>query len=213
MQAAAEKALELDPLLAEAHGALGMVYARQAQWERSEKSFRRALELDPNDSVIYGNFALNLLFPLGRIQEAVRQLRIAVKNDPFAPRLRFILANALMAAGRFDEAAAYCLSLPADYPGQERVVRTSAPRSREDSGSHSDLRRRIRSAPLRRPSIRGFLGYAYGRAGRRDEAERLAAEDAEPYSQALALLEWATRNVRFKHWSGWPSGPCVSAGS
>jgi TolB-like protein len=118
MQAAAEKALELDPLLAEAHGALGMVYARQAQWERSEKSFRHALELDPNDSVIYGNFALYLLFPLGRIQEAVRQLRIAVKHDPLAPRLRYILANALMAAKRFDEAAAYCLSLPADFPGK-----------------------------------------------------------------------------------------------
>ncbi len=66
MQAAGEKALELDPLLAEAHGALAMIYARQAQWDRSEKSFRRALELDPNDSVVYGNFALNLLFPLGR---------------------------------------------------------------------------------------------------------------------------------------------------
>ena len=63
MQAAAEKALELDPLLAEAHGALGMVYARQAQWERSEKSFRHALELDPNDSVSDGSFALYLLFP------------------------------------------------------------------------------------------------------------------------------------------------------
>ncbi len=39
MRAAAEKALELDPLLAEAHGALGMVYARQADWSRSEKKF------------------------------------------------------------------------------------------------------------------------------------------------------------------------------
>jgi Flp pilus assembly protein TadD len=71
MQAEAEKALELDPLLAEAHGALGMAFARQAQWERSEKSFRRALQLDPNDPVIYGNYGLYLLFPLGRIQEAV----------------------------------------------------------------------------------------------------------------------------------------------
>jgi tetratricopeptide (TPR) repeat protein len=56
MQAAAGKALELDPLLAEAHGALGMVYARQAQWERSERSFRHALELDRNDSVILREF-------------------------------------------------------------------------------------------------------------------------------------------------------------
>ena len=46
MRAAAEKAIQLDPLLAEAHDALGMAYARDAQWEQSEKSFRRAIELD-----------------------------------------------------------------------------------------------------------------------------------------------------------------------
>ena len=115
MQAAAEKALELDPLLAEAYDALGMVYARQTQWERSERSFRRALELDPNDSVIYGNFALNLLFPLGRIGKLSASYR-RLKHDPVAPRLRFILANALMAAGRFDEAAV--LPYLPDFPGK-----------------------------------------------------------------------------------------------
>ena len=45
--AAAEKAIQLDPLLAEAHDALGMMRARDAQWEQSEKSFRRAIELAP----------------------------------------------------------------------------------------------------------------------------------------------------------------------
>jgi TolB-like protein/Flp pilus assembly protein TadD len=185
MRIAAEKALELDPLLAEAHAAMGMIYARQAQWASSEKSFRRALELNPNDSVTYGDFALSLLFPLGRIQEAVRELRIAAKSDPLAPRVRYILANALMAAGRFDEAATYCISLPADFPGkgvwlgrarvgqgrlQEAIGILSGEISRGDSGI---------------TEVQGFLGYAYGRAGRRDEAEKLAAADASPYTEAL----------------------------
>ena len=50
MRAAAEKAIQLDPLSAEAHDALGMAQSRDAQWEQSEKSFRRAIELDPNGS-------------------------------------------------------------------------------------------------------------------------------------------------------------------
>src|SRR5262249_23657284 len=41
MRVAAEKAIQIDPLLAEAHDALGMVYARDGQWAQSEKSFRR----------------------------------------------------------------------------------------------------------------------------------------------------------------------------
>lgn len=183
MQAAAQKALELDPLLAEAHGALGMVYARQAQWQRSENSFRRALELDANDSVICGNFALDLLFPLGRIQEAVRQLRIAVKNDPFALRLRYILVNALIAAGRFDEAARHCMLLPADFPGRGAWLG----RARLGQGRIQEAIQ-ILEDTLKRPDsqVRGYLGNAYGRAGRRAEAERIA-EGAEPYSQALTF--------------------------
>jgi TolB-like protein/Flp pilus assembly protein TadD len=187
MQAAAEKALELDPLLAEAHGAMGMVYARQAQWERSEKSFRRALELDPHDSVTYANFALSLLFPLGRIPEAVRQVRIAVKNDPFAPRLRFILANALMAAGRFEEAAADCVNLPEDFPGRSAWLgraRLGQGRIQEAIHIFEDA---INSGGNNDSSIRGLLGYAYGHAGRREQAENLAAGASDPYTQALTF--------------------------
>ena len=50
MRTAAEKAIQLDPLLAEAHDALGMAHAGDAQWEQSEKSFRHAIELDPGRS-------------------------------------------------------------------------------------------------------------------------------------------------------------------
>jgi hypothetical protein len=34
-------------------------------------------------------------------------------------------------------------------------------------------------------STLGFLGYAYGRAGRREEAENLAAKNSEPFDQAM----------------------------
>jgi hypothetical protein len=34
-------------------------------------------------------------------------------------------------------------------------------------------------------AVRGYLGYAYGRAGRRREAENLAAEASDPFIQAL----------------------------
>ncbi len=191
MHAAAEKALELDPLLAEAHGAIGMVYANQAQWERAEASFRRALELDPYDSVIYGNYALELLFPLGRVGEAVRQLRIALKHDPMATRLRYILVNALIANGRYDDAARECEALPADlrtrgqwlgraWLGQGKVREAIAILEDEDK---------------RGAAVRGYLGNAYGRAGRREEAEKVAvAAAADAYSQALTYAGMRDRD-------------------
>src|SRR5262249_21162664 len=74
MRMAAEKAIRLDPLLAEAYDALGMVYARDGQWAQSEKSFRQAIELEPNNSGIYNDLSTWLLQPLGRTDEAVNQM-------------------------------------------------------------------------------------------------------------------------------------------
>jgi TolB-like protein/Tfp pilus assembly protein PilF len=185
MQTAAERAIQLDPLLGEAHGAMGIVYARQAQWAQSEKSFRHALELAANDSVIYDNFAGSFLMPLGRIQEAVQLLRKAEKNDPVAPRLHSVLANALIAAGRYDAAAEQCMKLPADFPARSTLLA----RARLGQGRIQEaiqiLVDRIEEGAAG-PDIKGFLGYAYGRAGRRDEAEKLAA-DQRPYPQALTF--------------------------
>ncbi len=185
MQTAAERAIQLDPLLGEAQAAMGIVYAREAQWAQSEKSFRRALELAPNDSVIYDNFAGSFLMPLGRIQEAVQLLRKAEKNDPVAPQLHSILANALIAGGRYDEAAEQCMKLPADFPSRSIwLARARLGQGRIQEAIQILVDRIEQGA--NGPDIKGFLGYAYGRAGRRDEAEKLAA-DQRPYAQALTF--------------------------
>jgi len=185
MQTAAERAIQLDPLLGEAHGAMGIVYAREAQWAQSEKSFRHALELAPNDSVIYDNFAASLLMPLGRIQEAMQLLRKAEKNDPVAPQLHSILANALIVAGRYDEAVEQCMNLPADFPYRSIwLARARLGQGRIQEAIQILVDRIEQGADG--PDIKGFLGYAYGRAGRRDEAEKLAA-DQRPYAQALTF--------------------------
>jgi serine/threonine-protein kinase len=115
MRAAAETAIELDPLAAEAHDAMAMAQARSAQWAQSEKSFLRALELDPGRSASNSHYAFFLLVPLGRTAEALRQFRIAHQNDPLSPMLRYWLARLLISLGRYSEAAGYFEKLPSDY--------------------------------------------------------------------------------------------------
>ena len=53
-----------------------MDIARDARWGESEKSFQRAIELDPGSSASHTQFALYLLWSLGRVEEA----KIAVSN-------------------------------------------------------------------------------------------------------------------------------------
>jgi serine/threonine-protein kinase len=168
MRAAAEKAIQLDPLLAEAHDALGMVYSRDGQWEQSEKSFHRAIEIDPSRSESHAHFALFLLWPLGRIDEAIKQLRVAEKTDPLSPSVHEQLARVLISAGRYDEAAGLCQKLPADFESRSELLG----RARLGQGRIGEAIRILATSP----SDRAYLGYAYARAGRREEAEKLAVD-------------------------------------
>ncbi len=170
LRAAVEQAIRLDPLLAEAHAALGMLYARDARWVESEKSFRRAIELDPGSSASHIGFALYLLRSLGRVEEALHQLRIAEKNDPLSPQLQFNLGWLLIAAGRYDEAAGYCSKLPADYPSRNMCLgRALLGQGRTEEAIRIFIKSDVRSD-------RAYLGYAYARSGRREEAEKLAID-------------------------------------
>lgn len=186
MRAAAEKAIQLDPLLAEAHAALGLAYSRDGQWEQSEKSFRRAVKLDPGRSMTYGHLAMYLLLPLGRIKEALHQLHVAEKNDPLSPELHFDLSYVLISAGRYDEAAGHCEKLPADSPDKT----TCLGRVRLGQGKTSEAIQILDTAFNRGAStdsdFRGYLGNAYARVGRREEAEKFAAASLRnPFNQAL----------------------------
>jgi serine/threonine-protein kinase len=198
MRAAADKAIQLDPLLAEAHDALGMAYARDAQWEQSEKSFRRAIALDPNRSETYHHFATFLLWPLDRTDEAIKELRLANKADPLSSRIHTGLAYVLPSAGRYDEAAEYGEKVPTNSPmrspyfGRARFLqgRTAEALQILEAAFHEGV------SPG--SEVRGFLGYAYARTGRRDEAEKMAI-GTNPFNQAVIFAGLArishTRSV------------------
>jgi TolB-like protein/DNA-binding winged helix-turn-helix (wHTH) protein len=79
---AAEKALQLDDTVAEAHGALGWVkWIYDWDWPGAEREFQRAIQLNPGHSISHGMYA-NFLDSMGRFEEAFRELRVARDLDP-----------------------------------------------------------------------------------------------------------------------------------
>jgi hypothetical protein len=92
MRAAVGRAMELDPLLPEAHEALGIARAHDRQWGDSEKSFRRGIELDRSRSASYASFGFHFYAVLGRIDDGLRQLRFALKADPLSADVHDMLA-------------------------------------------------------------------------------------------------------------------------
>lgn len=104
-KAAASKALELDPDLPEAHTVAAMIAATYDwDWETAEAEFKRSLELDPNLSTTHYRYAWTYLSPLGRHDEAIAEMKIAMEKEPLYLIQGANYAGVLMYARRFDEA-------------------------------------------------------------------------------------------------------------
>ena len=93
------KALELDPDLAEVHYFSAMIaQLMEWNWEKSEKEFLMALAINPNDS-LSRVFYSQLLGVLQRNDEALAQGKLAYSLDPLNPNMKVWYAATLMAAG------------------------------------------------------------------------------------------------------------------
>jgi tetratricopeptide (TPR) repeat protein len=103
---AAERALQVDPNLGEAHAALGWITMHYDwNWAFSDASYRRALELDPENVAAIGAAGV-LSATLGRLDEAIEHFREVIEIDPLNPVAYRNIGNYLYYAGRPQEAIA-----------------------------------------------------------------------------------------------------------
>jgi eukaryotic-like serine/threonine-protein kinase len=103
--AAAEKALELDPTLARPHASLAsnkMEYGRD--FSGGEAEFIKAFELDPSDADAHQWFAEDLGYLGGREQEAIDEVSRAQQLDPLSPIIGWAHAQVYLSGRQFDRA-------------------------------------------------------------------------------------------------------------
>ena len=103
-QEAALRALELDTLLPEAHGILGVLKATQFDWVEAEKEFHRALELGPNVWDVWFHYGGWYLLPMRRLSEAIDVMQKAVNLDPLSPIPQLGLGNAYLINRQYERA-------------------------------------------------------------------------------------------------------------
>src|SRR5262249_24054795 len=82
-EAFAERAIQLDNPLSEAHTSLAYAYDQLWQWGKAEEEFKRALELNANYPTAHQWYGL-LLLDTGRFDEALKEGRRAQELDPLS---------------------------------------------------------------------------------------------------------------------------------
>ena len=102
-----EKALSLDPDLAEAHATLGLIAPLSGwNWQGADRELKRAIELNPNLATAYQWHAEIYLASMGRMDEAIAEMRKAEELDPLSPIIATDVGKMLLYAGRWEEAKA-----------------------------------------------------------------------------------------------------------
>jgi TolB-like protein/Tfp pilus assembly protein PilF len=174
--AAARKALELDPDIAEAHVLLANTLQEEWKWAEAEAEYNRALELNPNSADAHIMFALWLLCQ-GRTDEAVAWVRRGRELDPLAVAGEDI-GWILFQSHRYDEAIHESRSILAVRPDNAGpltdlgfvLVANNQP------GDAIPVLEKAISVSNGSPAAIGVLIRAYAHAGRRGDALRLLAE-------------------------------------
>ncbi len=209
-KAAALRALELDPNLAEGYGNLGGVQmSYDWDWPAAERSYRRAVELKPSDAGIRFGYGYRLVV-LGRFAEAAVQLNLARQLDPLSLHIEVTSAWPLYYGRKYPEAiAALRKTVAADssFVGAQFQLAGAYILNREFARAEAQLRS-VRALIGDHPDVLGRLGYLYAVSGQRPKALAIAdtlraryakGRSDEPYDLAVVhsglgekekALEW-----------------------
>ena len=181
-KAAAQKALELDETLAEAHTALAYaVFFADWDWLNAEREFKRAIELNPNSALSHIRYAEYLKTRL-RFGESMAEAQRAQELDPLSPEIATQLGSVYVFTRRYDEAIAQfqkALELNPNLPvvrahrGLAYAMKRMYPAALAE---FDKIPVQDKSVSAENQLVASILGWTYAVSGRRLDALQIAKE-------------------------------------
>jgi serine/threonine-protein kinase len=181
-RAAADRALEIDPSLAEAHASRAMVtYRYEWNFPEAEREFRKAIELSPGYATAH-QWLGECLTAMERFDESLAELHQTLELDPLSPISNAVLAGMHFFARHHDlaiEQSAKSLDLDANF-WPALLFRGMAYEQKKDY-AHAEETLALGAEVSRRSSmLLSALGHAHASSGNRRDAERILEELHSP---------------------------------
>jgi len=177
-KAAAEKALEIDNTLAEAHASLGMTLMGYAwDWAGAEREFQRAIELDPNYATAHHWYAI-LLSATGRSEQAIVSLKRAQELDPLSLIISADVGLQLHFARRYDEAIEQvrkALEMDPNFAAGHRPLGMAYEQKAMYQEAIAEFQKAL-AVSRGNPFALGSLGHAYAVSGNREQARQTLSD-------------------------------------
>jgi eukaryotic-like serine/threonine-protein kinase len=172
---AAQKALELDETLGEAHTALGAL-KWEYEWDRAgaETEFKRAIELNPSDATAHQWYA-EMLAATGRQNEAQLEMRRAKELDPVSLAVGVVDGWIFYLGRHYDQAIERyrkTLEMDSSFPMGHLYLGRALIQKGDFDGALRECETAVRLSG-NHPSHLTWLAYANAMAGNKNEALRL----------------------------------------
>ena len=199
---ALQKALELDPQLAEAHASLaGMLCFEEQKVTEAESEYLKAIHLNPNFALGYYYYG-SYLSVTGRDAEAIAEKRKARELEPSSLLFNWGVGWALLNAQYYDDAIAELsktIEMDRSYHPAWISLAFAYLQNKQYDQAIAAIQEFVKPNPLRSDNV--LLGYVYAKAGQREKAlkileevKRLEARNAVPHFVKLADLYAALGN-------------------
>src|SRR5216684_175173 len=177
-KAAAIRALEIDPSLAEAETSLATAkFNYDWDWSGAAEGFKRAIQLDPKYATAYQRFSLYSI-AMGRFDESFEQIRRARDLDPLSISINSSFGWRLYLARQYDRSIAQLrdtLEMDPNYEWAHLILGQAYEQKGEFNLALAELKKAVelsRNSPL----MVSALAHAYAVQGNTAEAQKLLAQ-------------------------------------
>lgn len=188
-KAAAEKALQLNPTLGEAHATLGFIKSHYEQdWAGAEAEFKHAIELNPNYATAHHWYS-DQLQAMGEFDRAMPLLERAAELDPFAPIIHANLGIMFFYKRDYDKAIELLQKTTSQFPDfwpGHYYLAWAYTQKRMYSAALSEYEQAL-VLSKGHSMVLAMKGYTYAMSGKRTEALKVLKE-----LQALSAREYVT---------------------
>ena len=170
-KAAAEKAVELDDSLAEAHASLGLVYHSYFRSAESAREFDRSIQLDPNYATAHHWYGRLTLVMQGKLDHALVEVKRAYELDPVSPIIHTDVGAVYLMARRYDEAIEQLrgtVQMDPEFYWAHRFLGMALDLKGDTTGALAEFTKAFQLNDD--PAGLGFIGHAQARMGHEKEA-------------------------------------------
>ncbi len=190
-RAAADRALQLDGSLSEAHASSGFIFWQLRQWAEAGAEFKRAISLNRNYPTAHHWLSIYLRSQR-QFDDSMREIKVAQELDPLSPVIGQNVAEVYLLKNDLTSAIKECQSiieLDPGFPGAHDELGFAYLKQRQNEEATAEFQRAVELSG-RTSRYLGDLGYCFAVTGRRAEALTILKELTERYNRRESIGQY-----------------------